>query len=87
MGLKSLKQCLAEARPQIFIGSPKAHLARLLFGWGRGSLQRLLHVGPATFLLGGRSLAALTKIDLESLRLLPTPVDALATCGNFVYQR
>src|SRR5262249_37030333 len=32
MGVRQLGQCLAEAEPAAFIGIPKAHLARLLFG-------------------------------------------------------
>jgi len=45
MGLKNLKTCLAEAAPQAFIGVPKAHLARLLFGWGKPTIKILLTVG------------------------------------------
>jgi acyl-CoA synthetase (AMP-forming)/AMP-acid ligase II len=45
MGVKNLKVCLDEACPEAFIGIPKAHLARLLFGWGKGSLKILLTVG------------------------------------------
>jgi acyl-CoA synthetase (AMP-forming)/AMP-acid ligase II len=39
MGIKNLKQCLAEAEPQAFIGNRKAHLARILFGWARSTLK------------------------------------------------
>jgi acyl-CoA synthetase (AMP-forming)/AMP-acid ligase II len=45
MGLKNLGVCLAEARPEAFIGIPKAHLARILFGWGRNSLRVCVTVG------------------------------------------
>lgn len=45
MGVKNLGQCLAEADPQAFIGIPKAHIARLLFGWGRGRALRCVTVG------------------------------------------
>jgi acyl-CoA synthetase (AMP-forming)/AMP-acid ligase II len=55
IGVKNLKVCLAEAQPQAFIGIPKAHLARLLFGWGRDSLKILLTVGKRTF-WGGTTL-------------------------------
>lgn len=43
--LPHLKQCLAEAEPQAFIGSPKAHVARVLFGWGRLTIRKKLTVG------------------------------------------
>ncbi len=39
MGLKNLKQCLAEAEPEAFIGIPKAHIARMLFGWGKKTIR------------------------------------------------
>ncbi|NRB71124.1 MAG: AMP-binding protein, partial [Xanthomonadales bacterium] len=46
MGLKPLKKCLAEAAPEAFIGISKAQLARVLLGWARGSIQRVVTVGP-----------------------------------------
>ena len=52
MGLKNLKTCLAEAEPEAFIGIPKAHLARLLLGWGKQSLKKLICVGPNLPLCG-----------------------------------
>ena len=45
MGVKNLKTCLAEAQPEVFIGIPKAHLARLLLGWGKPTVKTLLTVG------------------------------------------
>lgn len=45
MGIRRLGQCLAEAEPAAFIGIPKAHVARLLFGWARGTLKTLVTVG------------------------------------------
>ncbi|MGI2135082.1 olefin beta-lactone synthetase [Shewanella baltica] len=44
MGINNLKQCFAEAAPDAFIGIPKAHIARRLFGWGKGSIKSLLNV-------------------------------------------
>ncbi len=44
MGVKNLKQCFIEAEPQAFIGIPKAHLARKLFGWGKESITHLVTV-------------------------------------------
>ncbi len=46
MGVKNLKTCLAEAAPEAFIGIPQAHLARLVLGWGKESVNILLTVGP-----------------------------------------
>jgi acyl-CoA synthetase (AMP-forming)/AMP-acid ligase II len=45
MGVKNLKACIEEAAPEAFIGIPRAHVARLLLGWGKESLKTLLTVG------------------------------------------
>jgi olefin beta-lactone synthetase len=45
MGTKNLGVCLGEARPEAFVGIPKAHVGRLLFGWGRGSVRVCVTVG------------------------------------------
>lgn len=53
---RALKQCLAEARPDAFIGIALAQAARVLLGWARGRGLRLVTVGPRLF-WGGRTLA------------------------------
>lgn len=55
MGVKNLKQCFIESQPDAFIGIPKAHLARKLFGWGKGSVKHLVTVGGRS-LFGGVTL-------------------------------
>jgi acyl-CoA synthetase (AMP-forming)/AMP-acid ligase II/pimeloyl-ACP methyl ester carboxylesterase len=45
MGLHSLKRCLDDARPEGFIGIPKAHIARRMLGWGKASIRHLVNVG------------------------------------------
>ncbi|MCP4701546.1 MAG: AMP-binding protein [Gammaproteobacteria bacterium] len=60
MGIANLKQCLAEAEPEAFIGIPKAHLARILFRWAADALKIKLTVGPRIF-WGGHTLAQLEK--------------------------
>ena len=55
MGVKNLKTCLAEAQPEAFIGIPKAHLARVLLGWGKPTVKTLLTVGRRLF-WGGSNL-------------------------------
>lgn len=59
IGVKNLKVCLAESEPEAFIGIPKAHIARLLFGWGKTTIKVLLTVGSKLF-WGGSSLKKLT---------------------------
>ncbi len=64
MGVKNLKQCFDEAKPDAFIGIPKAHIARCLFGWGKPSVRRLLTVGGNDVfanIFGGTTLTALLK--------------------------
>lgn len=58
MGVKNLKQCFIESEPDAFIGIPKAHLARKLFGWGKGSVKHLVTVGGRS-LFGGVTLEAI----------------------------
>lgn len=45
MGVKNLGKCLGEARPEAFIGIPKAHLARCLLRWSRDTIEHLVTVG------------------------------------------
>ena len=44
IGIKPLKTCLAEARPEAFIGVPKAQIARKLLGWAPN--VKLVTSGP-----------------------------------------
>ncbi|MFP6584299.1 MAG: fatty acid CoA ligase family protein [Candidatus Hydrogenedentota bacterium] len=72
MGIKNLKTCLAEAEPEAFIGIPKAHVARLLFGWGRESIRINVTVGHRLF-WGGETY---TGIRSESSEPVMASVDA-----------
>jgi len=45
MGVKNLKQCFIESKPDAFIGIPKAHIARKLFSWGKKTVKHILTVG------------------------------------------
>ncbi len=45
IGLKNLKECLAQAEPEAFVGIPKAHVARVLFGWAQRTLRKWVTVG------------------------------------------
>ncbi len=60
MGVKNLKACLEEAAPEAFIGIPKAHVARLLLGWGKETIRTLLTIGPR-LLWGGSTLTELVN--------------------------
>ncbi len=49
MGIKNLSQCLREAEPEAFVGTPKAQAARLLLRWAKGTLRIPVTVGPKPF--------------------------------------
>ncbi len=67
IGVKNLKVCLAESEPEAFIGIPKAHIARILFGWGKETIKVLLTVGPKLFWSGSslKSLSAKIPVDRD----------------------
>jgi acyl-coenzyme A synthetase/AMP-(fatty) acid ligase len=60
MGTKNLKQCFVEAKPDVFIGIPKAHVARRLFSWGKETIQHNITVAGSG-LWGGIGLKRLLK--------------------------
>ncbi|MBK5276586.1 MAG: AMP-binding protein [Desulfuromonadales bacterium] len=66
IGARNMKGCLAEAEPEAFIGIPKAHLARKLLGWGRGSVRILVTVGGSRF-WGGSTLAEVRADEIGDL--------------------
>jgi len=79
MGTANLKMCLAEARPEAFIGIPKAHAARVILGWGRGSVKKLVTVGSRWF-WGGRTLAQVQESGTKEIgsALADTAADEVA---------
>ena len=54
IGLKPLKTCLGEAKPQAFIGITKAQVARMILGWARDSIETVVSVGLRPFWQGLR---------------------------------
>ena len=72
MGIKNLKTCLAEAAPQAFIGIPKAHVARLILGWGRPTVERTVTVGRRLF-WGGHTLEQLRALGEAHLDSYQAP--------------
>ncbi len=49
LGLKGIGSCLKEVQPDAFIGIPLAQMARVLFGWGKGSIRKTITVGANLF--------------------------------------
>ncbi len=72
MGVRNLGVCLKEAEPEAFIGVPKAHLARRLFGWGRGTLRSCVTVGRR-YLWGGSTLDQVRRLGAAGPPPLVTP--------------
>ena len=44
IGLKKLSKCLAESKPNIFIGNPLTHTLRIILGWGEDTVKLNLTV-------------------------------------------
>ncbi|MGE3807422.1 MAG: fatty acid CoA ligase family protein [Gemmataceae bacterium] len=80
MGIRNLGQCLAEAEPTAFIGIPKAHVARWLFGWARLSLRVLVTVGRR-WGWGGHSLASLRAKTTRKQEFPPAETAAAELAG------
>ena len=72
LGIKNLKKCFAEAEPHAFIGIPKAHIARLIFGWGKETIRTLVTVGPRLF-WEGTTLVTIIEENPEEAQFTPAP--------------
>jgi acyl-CoA synthetase (AMP-forming)/AMP-acid ligase II len=81
IGIKSLSACLAEAAPEAFIGIPKAHVARLLLGWARETVQINVWVGSKLTLDGGLSLDDVRRLGSGSERYAMAETDADETAA------
>ncbi len=74
LGVKNLKACLEEAQPRAFIGIPRAHVARLLFGWGKDSIRTLVTVGSRLFWRGS-TLSEIIATNEGDRSFLPAETD------------
>ncbi|MEE8107072.1 MAG: fatty acid CoA ligase family protein [Planctomycetota bacterium] len=80
MGVKKLGICLAEAKPEAFIGITKAHAARALLGWGRATIRKLVTVGPRLF-WGGVTLKGLVRGMADKGARAPEVFEPDETCA------
>lgn len=64
IGIKNIKRCLAQAEAEAFIGIPKAHMTRILLGWGRETIRTTVTVGRRSF-WGGITLDQVKKMGLS----------------------
>jgi olefin beta-lactone synthetase len=76
IGVWNLGACLREVEPHAFIGDSLAHAARLVFGWGRGSLKTLVTRGRR-WLWGGHTLAEVRQMPAAALEVPPPSPDDL----------
>ena len=65
IGPANMRACLAESRPEAFIGVPKAHLARLVLGWAKKSLRIYITSGN-NWLWGGLNLGDIRRLGAEA---------------------
>lgn len=79
LGIKNLKVCIAEVKPEAFIGIEKAHIARVLFGWGKDSITKLVTVGKKLF-WGGITLEELknTVTDWDDYQMVKSEAEDIA---------
>jgi len=70
MGRRNLAQCIGECAPEVMIGVPRAHLARMLFWRAFRSVARSYTVGSRLVPLGDANLA-----DLSAPIDAPFPVE------------
>ena len=68
IGLKSLKRCLADAAPDVFLGSPKAHVGRVLGRWAPTAAMKIV-CGSPTF--GLPTLSAFEALGAGRAAALP----------------
>jgi acyl-CoA synthetase (AMP-forming)/AMP-acid ligase II len=61
MGVRNLRTCIDEAAPEAFIGVPKAHVARILLGWGKRTVRTCITAGPR-LAWGGHDLAGIRRL-------------------------
>ncbi|MFG0454681.1 olefin beta-lactone synthetase [Shewanella mangrovisoli] len=91
MGIKNLKQCFIEAAPDAFIGIPKAHIARRLLGWGKGSVKHLINVdgnpsglaGTLSRLLTGAPSLATILLSTAKSSATQSPAAKLSEQGEY----
>jgi acyl-coenzyme A synthetase/AMP-(fatty) acid ligase len=80
MGSKNLGVCLKEAEPEAFIGVPKAHLARVLLGWARGTVRTCVTVGRR-FGWGGSTLERVRNLGATAGPFIPAPTQSGETAA------
>lgn len=76
IGAANMKGCLADAGPAAFIGIPRAHLGRRLFGWARETLEILITVR------GGRIWGGIPLEEISRAGESAVPFEPAGTTGD-----
>jgi len=71
VGMKNVKKCITEVEPVGFIGISKAHMARVILGWGKKTIRKTITIGPRLF-WGGKKMNAIQSSD-HSIGKEPAP--------------
>ena len=80
IGIKNLKKCIDETRPTGFIGITKAHVARILLGWGRSTIRKKITIGPRLF-WGGKLLRKIKEAGCSDAPMECFAAQAEDLCG------
>lgn len=93
IGLRKVGMCLAEAQPEVYIGSALAHGLRRLYGWGRDSLRMNLTVAALARAGGAiREVPSVERAPGDAAAVIYTsgstglPKGAIYTHANFSAQ-
>jgi acyl-CoA synthetase (AMP-forming)/AMP-acid ligase II len=80
IGVRNLGGCLEQAQPEAFIGVARAHAARVLLGWARGSLRINVTVGSKWFWRGStlKELLSNTSSETPFPAIEPAPHETAA---------
>lgn len=74
IGRRQIGRCLERAGPEVFVGIPRAHFGRLLFGWGKRTIHLLVTVGKPR-LWSGSDYMSLRQAGRDLPRLDPVIMD------------
>lgn len=77
MGMKNLKTCLAEAKPEAFVGITLAHAIRVILRWAPDSIKTCVTLGPRLF-WGGHNFFDLRDEDGTEFPVARMPRDEMA---------
>ncbi len=67
IGIKNLTKCIAEAEPVGFIGISKAHLARVILGWGKKTIRKNVTLGAKLF-WGGEKMKSIRNFNRSAIQ-------------------